>query len=694
MRLFFTHGSSEDVDVVFRRLGRHHLLAAILEARRAPRAAYLPALRRVWWSLEAEVRSDFDQSPAEEPQPYVLACADATAAALGACAARDPDYRDFSADQTHRTELEELYRKHREHVEEHNRLVEAYKAGHVAAGMILPASEDEPVVEMIKNLRRMIEASEHHLRQAEVRYRDRMSPGFILWRILADAQGYPIAVRQGAAHGLYQLLADGHLDDAAREEVFELLRTAVSGEDARDFGERRVRLPAAADRTELRASLADGLQWMLDLMEGIGERWQRQWRATLARRGETSPEARPAVDPLLAAMKRLQPGAEDVEPEEAVDGPRPPAGPPSEPPGLGNAGEGASAEASPAAADEEAGTPAERLALFDQLLAEDRPSVEERFPRLDEIAGGLIERLPGAVAFLQRYPLRLMRRDHQRALFGLYAKQPIRVQLWTRYTPPKNAGPVHRRYLALDDRSTPNSMGIAYPLFRHPLLALPVVYHEYLHYGGTTGDPENGIGNETEVLLREILFARRLIAELAPAEDDRLGDFERQLIDEIRAVGLDPLLPQLLCDLRRDDVLEAINRSVLATYGERLDAEQARRQAEVQIHLENVGIELSNRTLTWDPQIRWPHLGSESTRELTDRFRRVLVASRRIDHRVSRAQRDAVLQDADSAAASTAWQSYRRRAGAGVALAAAHPPVFTPLTIIRLLAQVREPLAA
>lgn len=60
----------------------------------------------------------------------------------------------------------------------------------------------------------------------------------------------------------------------------------------------------------------------------------------------------------------------------------------------------------------------------------------------------------------------------------------------------REAGRVHRRHLLLDDRSSPNSMGLCCRLLRHPVAALPAIYHEYPHYSGPDGDPDHRIENE------------------------------------------------------------------------------------------------------------------------------------------------------------------------------------------------------
>jgi hypothetical protein len=208
-------------------------------------------------------------------------------------------------------------------------------------------------------------------------------------------------------------------------------------------------------------------------------------------------------------------------------------------------------------------------------------------------------------------------------------------------------------------------MGIYYRLLRHPVLALPVIYHEYLHYGGPDGDPSKGIENEAEVLLREILFARQLIAKLAPEDDERIPDFERELVAEIQAVGLDGLGYQLNFDFQDDAVWEAICGEIEETYGQPLNAEEAEAQIggiaaarDRSIKLENAASEMKRH---WHPEIEWPLLGTADTQSLTQQYRRILKTSLTQDHRISVGRRNEILNDSVCLESTQAWDAYRRR---------------------------------
>jgi hypothetical protein len=253
---------------------------------------------------------------------------------------------------------------------------------------------------------------------------------------------------------------------------------------------------------------------------------------------------------------------------------------------------------------------------------------------------------------------------------------------WTRYTPPKNSGPVHSRYLSVEDRSTPNSMGIYYKLFRHPVLALPVIYHEFLHYGGPTGDPKQGIENETEVLLRELIFARNLIAELAPADDRALPTYEESLLQEISQTELESLRWQLTYDFQDDTTLENINREIINLYGDQLSEEEIERLWSERLVGENQSIDVMNAQLTWAPQIKYPKLGTTKTATATKHYRELFKRQRMRSHRVSPPARDRILQNEPCASQTAAWESYLKRPQTRLA----QPPALSD-NLIRLIAR-------
>jgi hypothetical protein len=285
----------------------------------------------------------------------------------------------------------------------------------------------------------------------------------------------------------------------------------------------------------------------------------------------------------------------------------------------------------------------------------------EAYGRLPQILGLIHRLLPEAERFLGKYPLRLMPLKRHKHILGNYFRSRCGLTHWTSYIPPVNIGEVRSRYLVVDDRSTPNSMGIYYKLFRHPLLALPVIYHEFLHYGGTLGDPRNAIENETEVLIRETLFARSLIAKLAPDDDKDIPAFEQDLAEEIWAADLESLLLQLGCKLEHDNHLEWINRTVIDTYGEQKSDADAASEAAIKAEMENALIVLENRLQIWHPEVPWPLLGADETRHVSQEFTRIMKQSFMRDHRVIPSRRDQILNDTACSGHLREWEKYCHR---------------------------------
>lgn len=284
----------------------------------------------------------------------------------------------------------------------------------------------------------------------------------------------------------------------------------------------------------------------------------------------------------------------------------------------------------------------------------------EDYPDLPVIAELIAAHLPAASAFFHHYPLRLMTLDDHRGVLGQYRAEGCGIQWWTRYQPPLGRGPVRERYLQLDDRTRPNAMGIHYRLFRHPVLAVSVMYHEYLHYGGLTGRPADGIQNEMAVKLRELVFARGLIARLAPRDDTELPAFEKRLADSVLGVGCPELIGEWLDELT-DDRLDRHNNFILEIYGPQLDPEDAAGKAQWAIDECNDHIRVRNLGQTWDPHVEWPLLDKNETRYLTEQFR--LIRTRWLCQRnvITSGERDEILRESACRRDSQAWEAYRRR---------------------------------
>jgi hypothetical protein len=286
-----------------------------------------------------------------------------------------------------------------------------------------------------------------------------------------------------------------------------------------------------------------------------------------------------------------------------------------------------------------------------------------QYDEISQIVALMCEIMPGALDFLRKYPLRLMPLDAHKQILGYFLESGCNLIYWTRYTPPKNIGKVHNRYLTIDDRSTPNSMGIYYKLFRHPVLVLPVIYHEFMHYGGPAGDPDQSIANETEVLLREIIFARYLIARLAPEDDQQIPAFEESLVREIKQANLQSLQFQLAYDFRDNLMLKSMNEQIIKIYGDPLSESEIADRFAQQILMDNLNIEIMNHTEIneWYEDIIWPRLNDARTRDLSRRYKTVLSRQWSRDHHVFPDDRDRLLKEMPCVEQIRTWEEYVRR---------------------------------
>jgi hypothetical protein len=264
-----------------------------------------------------------------------------------------------------------------------------------------------------------------------------------------------------------------------------------------------------------------------------------------------------------------------------------------------------------------------------------------------------------------------MRLDYQRQIIGKFVRDGCELEWWTRYTPPLKVGPVEQRYLKVRDRSVPNSMGIYFRLFHHPFLAVSVIYHEQLHYGGPGGNPGQGIENETETLLRETIFARGLMAKIAPSADSEIPGFERSLVQQARGLRLEHMLAQLIAPVEDVDYLEPLNDSVEKAYGEQLTPAQAKRKSDINLEERNLKIHIENVTQTWCPEVEFPKLGTAAASTVTSRYRKVLFDRWTRSNRLSAADHARIFKDRHCAPWLRAWSEYCQRPGATTELAQA-----------------------
>jgi len=608
-----------------------------------PSASWMTSLKKSWITIDDLIRcpSQIDKQEYFLSAELILA-ANALARALGICAARDPDYTDLQIHDSLlkqlNSDLEKLVKTRNKLVSQLNELINKYK-------MMTPnARQDSIIEENIIEKRDQISELDEQIESINARIKDRLSPGVLLLNTLNDGQAYHSEVRQGAAWGLSQLQQFGALTEDSRHKINHAIFVAVyESHDAETENLKKsinTLLPEdkeireqvfnavwdyieAPNLNQLEVTLKDLLQDHDDLRNDI----IKISEVLSSNRHELSHEFRERLVHFLPAFNLLENEQE-----------------------LHNA-----------------------LTWMSDL------GIEKSIPsskNLRWIIQLLHQLIPGAFDFLCHYPLRLMTMDQHKKILGQYSRHKCDISLWTRYTPPvwrrgaqlDEVGQVLRRFLVLDDRSKPNDMGIYYRLFEHPVLALPVIYHEYLHYGGPSGNPNQGIENETEVLLREIIFARSLISQLSPENDDDIPHFEQELIGAIESAELEGLGWQLNYDFETQEVFESIGDEIEATYGKQLSKPEAQEEIERLIAMRNRNIQLANNTdeqkLNWNPDIEWPDLGDTATSEMTVLYQQIVEQYLLYNHRIDYRRCQAILNDPICQKFIKDWEIYKERSQA------------------------------
>ncbi len=609
-----------------------------------PCTEWIDPLRRAWLAVDDLVRREARDEQLER-DPMRLMAAQSLAVALGTCAALDPQMRILVRDEAGRKQRHEALGHQ---IDQRNRLVAKYNQ------LIAQHHAGKDVIDALRKQQDEIGEHDQKIQRAREALRTELTPAALLLHTLSDAQAFPLEVRQGAAWGLHRILEEGALEGESRERVRERLAAVLHDQE----------LNESALRDRIAAQLPEGdprIRELLVAAERYGD--DRDAEELAAKVHRLAPEV-----PTLT--KEIRDGVETS----------------SQSRGQGEFGERMLRILPGARLLELEGALRRGLRWMVELV-EGRtggdPALEENLLRTASLVG---QELPDVMDFLSRYPLRLMTLHRHRQILGQYSRDKVHIQFWTRYTPPRwfrganpsELGEVHRRYLDLDDRSTPNAMGLYYRLFEHPALVLPVLYHEFMHYGGPEGDPARAIENETEVLLREVLFARHLLARLAPAEDAGLPAYEAELAAAIRHTELLGLAQQLFFDFEDDGNLNAINDQIAETYGEGLDAATAMATVEKRIAYWNRTIELENQIdeakRFWCPEVDWPRLGTRETRDLTEHLRAVLSRALQQNHRLDFKRRDQVLSEPVCRRHRDDWSTYRRRPDAFAELSGQFAP--------------------
>jgi hypothetical protein len=609
--------------------------ASLLE--RHPMARWVPALQSAWVREEESVTVRASLSAGKEftesaPAPEILAAANRILVALGTCAAADERYTTLGPAQQSE-ELEALHRKWTALATEYGRLRDRFVSNR---------SGGEALARRAKEIRQQMHLLEGQTERLSDDLMRSASPGRLLLTVLQHAQRYPAEIRQAAAWAATRLRETGNLDEPSRQAILQAVRRAVTEKDPAELS---ASVGELVEDERQRAAVGDAaIEYFHNgnyvkftaALDGLAI--PEETRSEIVATCDTF--ARNVSHHFNERVVRLLPGQSFLEMEETIT--------------AGLVWMADVAEFSGGGADE------------------DDDDVD--YSQVRSILTLLRELAPGGLQFLVRYPLRLMTLDHHKRLLGQYSRTKCGITLWTRYTAPawrpgvENAGKVHARYLQLDDRSVPNSMGIWSGLFSHPILALPVIYHEFLHFGGPGGDPDRGIENETEVLLREILFARGLIARMAPEGDRDIPLFEQDLVGRIRSARIHGLAHQLRYDLQDDEVLDWILGGIVSAYGAPLTPDEVAREVSREFMKQNRYIDWEHESddeyKQWHPEVTWPHLLTPRTQGLSRRYSEMLKRVLSVDHRIDSSHRDRILAAPECIAAQQAWNSYCQRPSA------------------------------
>ena len=597
-----------------------------------PAARFVPPLTSTWLALDQllrAVRREDDLEGARPPDALVLA-ATAVARALGAAVACLPSpYRPQKAPRPER--LEQLRRGLESAIKHHNGLVDALRRDQGLVGL----SEDA-----LRSGFKRIRTLEQAFDAEWWKVRSQVPPAELLIEVLRDDQLYPPEVRQGAAHGL-ALIADSR---GVKADHRQLLRAHLLAAVSSQLPTRDDLEPAIAERWGS-GSWAGAVA---DEAEAYASHWDR---ARLEARlgmlaGPGSPPVSVIADNVTALVDDASAFGENEFSERVVR----------------IAPDATLAELAHAIVD---GLAWVKLVLDPGWAVPAPETVREAMLVVGNDFAGLI-------GFLSQYPLRLMNlRRHLYAL-GVYKATGARLEYWTRYTPPRwtpqcepgAAGPVQSRYVRIDDRSVPNAIGVYYGLFNHVALVVPVLYHEFLHYGGPTGDPAAGIATECEVFLREMLYQRHLVATMARRTGAAPGAVELGLLDAARACGAPMLAYQLLLDLEDPANWADLNQSILDSYGCPKWGDEARQHVEGEVAKWRLETMMANATsearLNWHPEIMWPDLDSPDGWKIGVELRRILESRCSVDHSLAAADRDRILAGEPMRTWSAEWDAYRR----------------------------------
>ncbi|MBN1317535.1 MAG: hypothetical protein JXA42_18780 [Anaerolineales bacterium] len=614
------------LDAMAQRLGRLTFYAAAWAAdlvTQLPDPLWIQKLKGEWIDRLEQIvcieEKDWDNTSGQLPPQTELA-AFSTLVALGACGSADGDYRNLDNDKAKSAEYEQMIESRNQLIQDHRKLVDELKKDYPR----LFSTDTDGLFDYEKNvdylrtinpkfrrehdnllqLGRQIGETDKKIKIKRDYLKWQWSPGYLLLDVLNRDQHYPVGIRQGAAHGLYILVQNGHLDHSTASMLKERIVDCIHQQDSDfRFRERRILLQPQSCCLEMYHALENGIKWMLDIAD------------------------MPRVEnPDISMLEQ------DISTRDNVT---------ATIPGALEPIETHSSSHSPI------GYPVGRETIGD-------------YP-LHYTVHLLWTKLPHAVQFFEEYPLRLMRADDHRNILGLYAQNGCVLEYWTRYTPPKGVGKVVKRYLRLDDRTSPNSMGIRYSLFRNPLIVVPVIYHEYLHFAGVNNMPGKGIANEAKVWIRENVFMKGLFMERAPGDPEMFKQYVGFYLKSLIDINAADLLMRLLLDLTNHSGLETINNYVSNLYGRQLSESEAKKRARAVIDRENNTLHSMNITQDWGPEVPYPLLNTGETSQLAEDYQNLLMKRWTQRNTISWSEWESIISEEKNKQVLDEWEKWANR---------------------------------
>lgn len=605
-----------------------------------PSSQWVDNLKTAWINISKYIRAACRKSESKQIPPALAMAGNALAIALGACYAKSIESVDIDSKDE---QVDDFMRQLDNEIKQRNSLVDRFeilRKEYVTASANYSNKETE-IENKIKKIKVEIRELEQKIEELHNQIEHCLSPAEHLLNTLLNGQDYPVVIQQAAACGLKHILDQCILTPQSARKIREALRMAVFKDDWND--------------DKLKSAIDDRLPrdiYLTDRVFEIASKYLTDPNqmnlinvlSTLGDKDDFRTEITNLLDDILSRINEdfaermvfVFPNASTLEVEINLrDG----------------------------------------LNWMLDLVEQTKDADLKR--RLTQNLGWTValmrKYLPQMNIFLERYPLRLMCLDHHKKILGKYNYERCDLIYWTRYQPPcwkpgmtpEEAGRVNDRYLSVDNRSTPNSMGIYYRLFEHPVLSLPVIYHEFLHFGGPAGNPSRAISNESEVWMREILFMQHLIASLSPIDGEAIQEYENEIIKMINSLGLPGLGMQIQYDFSNSQFISPFCDMIERIYGTSLTDEEAAQKIEDVVNRENRNIQLTNRTderkLNWHPDIEWPLLNSDQTQGITTQYKAIQKQAMTSYHRLDWNRYKELLNDQACRYHLTKWKEYQNR---------------------------------